>query len=76
MKGEAIPLSGRIVAVADVFDALTTERPYKTAWTSAEARAFLLDKAGTHFDPQVVSALLSRWPDVVAQVAPATSKAA
>lgn len=76
IAGEAIPLSGRIVAVADVFDALTTERPYKTAWTPAEARAFLLDNAGSHFDPEVVAAFLSRWPDVVAQVASSTSRAA
>src|SRR5215203_5792115 len=51
LKGEAIPLGGRIVAVADVFDALTSERPYKKAWPLAEARAHLEANAGSHFDP-------------------------
>ncbi|HEX8165822.1 MAG TPA: HD domain-containing phosphohydrolase [Beijerinckiaceae bacterium] len=64
LKGEAIPLSGRIVAVADVFDALTSERPYKQAWPLPEARAHLVANAGTHFDPACVEAFLSRWSDV------------
>ncbi|MDR7040371.1 putative two-component system response regulator [Methylobacterium sp. BE186] len=76
LRGEAIPLPGRIVAVADVFDALTTERPYKEAWAPEAARAFLAEKAGTHFDVKVVEAFLSRWPDVVAQVTFASNKAA
>ncbi|MFO2436593.1 HD-GYP domain-containing protein, partial [Salmonella enterica] len=50
LKGDAIPLSGRIVAVADVFDALTTRRPYKEAWSLERARDFLIDNAGRHFD--------------------------
>ncbi len=66
--GETIPLSGRIVAVADVFDALTTARPYKQAWSPQEARAYLLDKSGSHFDPGVVAAFLSRWADIAAQL--------
>lgn len=66
LKGEAIPLSGRIVAVADVFDALTTQRPYKPAWSPEHARAFLQENAGTHFDPAIVAAFLSRWADVQA----------
>ena len=64
LKGEAIPLAGRIVAVADVFDALTTLRPYKPAWSPARARAHLFEHAGAHFDPRAVQAFLSRW-DVV-----------
>ena len=64
LKGEAIPLSGRIVAVADVFDALTSERPYKKAWPLEEARAHLAANAGTHFDPACVEAFLSRWSEV------------
>jgi putative two-component system response regulator len=64
LKGEAIPLSGRIVAVADVFDALTSERPYKAAWPLAEARAHLEANAGSHFDPACVAAFVSRWSDV------------
>ncbi|MDR7040540.1 response regulator RpfG family c-di-GMP phosphodiesterase [Methylobacterium sp. BE186] len=67
LGGEAIALSGWSVAVADVFDALTTERPCKEAWAPETARAFLAEKAGTHFDVKVIEAFLSRWPDVVAQ---------
>lgn len=56
MEGESIPLAARIVAVADVFDALTHDRPYRTAWTDAEAVAELERGVGTHFDPRVVAA--------------------
>lgn len=65
LKGEAIPLAGRIVAVADVFDALTNVRPYKQAWTLDAARHFLLENSGTHFDPLCVDALMRRWPAVL-----------
>ncbi|MES2323338.1 MAG: HD domain-containing phosphohydrolase [Pseudomonadota bacterium] len=65
LKGEAIPLAGRIVAVADVFDALTNVRPYKTAWSLEDARGFLSDNSGSHFDPRCVDALLRRWPAVL-----------
>jgi hypothetical protein len=51
LAGTAIPLHGRIVAVADVFDALTSERPYKKAWTLEAAVDFLKANAGSHFDP-------------------------
>jgi putative two-component system response regulator len=57
LAGEAIPLWGRIVAVADVLDALMSERPYKRAWTPAEALAELRAQAGQQFDPRVVAAL-------------------
>jgi putative two-component system response regulator len=63
-KGEAIPLSGRIVAVADVFDALVTERPYKAAWPLDRAKAFVADQAGRHFDPRCVGAFLEGWDEV------------
>jgi putative two-component system response regulator len=56
LAGEAIPLCGRIVAVADVFDALTSERPYKKAWSEGEALNHILANAGTHFDPACVAA--------------------
>ncbi|WP_210396241.1 HD-GYP domain-containing protein [Motiliproteus sediminis] len=56
LKGEAIPIEGRIVAVADVFDALTSERPYKHAWAVNDAFAYLLRNAGTQFDPVCVEA--------------------
>jgi putative two-component system response regulator len=51
LKGEAIPLSGRVAALADVFDALTSPRPYKKAWSVADALAYIKDQAGEHFDP-------------------------
>jgi len=54
--GTGIPLPGRIVAVADVFDALTSERPYKPAWTPQEALEDMHRQAGQHFDPEVVAA--------------------
>jgi putative two-component system response regulator len=56
LAGERIPLAARIVAVADVFDALTHERPYKHAWPLHEAVAEIRQGAGSHFDPQVVEA--------------------
>ena len=60
LVGENIPLYGRIVAVADVFDALTTERPYKKAWAIEDAMDFLFSNAGTHFDPLCVAAFIAR----------------
>jgi len=59
LKEESIPIEGRILAVADVFDALTHERPYKTAWTVEDAVAEIERSSGTHFDPQVVVAFLT-----------------
>jgi putative two-component system response regulator len=59
LKGEAIPLAGRIVAVVDVYDALTHDRPYKQAWPEAEAVAVLKLERNLHFDPRVVDALLA-----------------
>jgi putative two-component system response regulator len=58
LKGADIPIAGRIVAVADVYDALTHERPYKDAWPVPRALAEIVSKRGTHFDPVVVDALL------------------
>jgi putative two-component system response regulator len=58
LAGEAIPLPGRIVAVADVFDALTHARPYKEAWPIDKAVAEIERCSGTHFDPAVVAAFL------------------
>ncbi len=59
LRGEAIPLHGRIVAVADVFDALTSVRPYKPAWPVERAIDTLRDGAGGHFDPDCVRAFLA-----------------
>lgn len=58
LAGEAIPLAGRIVAVADVFDALTSERPYKAAWPAEAALAEIARQSGRQFDPRVVAAFL------------------
>ncbi|MDQ3890755.1 MAG: HD domain-containing protein, partial [Actinomycetota bacterium] len=56
LEGEEIPLTGRIVALADVFDALTHERPYKHAWRIAEAVTEIRRLAGRQFDPAIVGA--------------------
>jgi putative two-component system response regulator len=65
LRGTEIPIFSRIVAVADVFDALTSERPYKKAWTLEEAVDFLVAGSGKHFDPDCVSAFLNAWDDVL-----------
>lgn len=65
LKGTEIPLSGRIVAVADVFDALTSVRPYKKAWEPDAARGFLEEQSGRHFDPDCVKTFLSRWTEAL-----------
>lgn len=65
LKGSKIPLFGRIVAVADVFDALTSERPYKKAWSLEDACRFLEDGRGKHFDPLCVEAFLAGWDEVL-----------
>ena len=62
LAGEAIPLAGRIVAVADVFDALTHPRHYKRAWSLDEGFAYLHAEAGRLFDPQVVAVVEARAP--------------
>lgn len=59
LRGEQIPLNARIVAIADVFDALTSERPYKHAWSNEEAFAYLEEHAGTFFDRACVKVLLA-----------------
>ncbi len=66
LAGEAIPLHGRIIAVADVFDALTSARPYKKAWPHSQAVEFLQTNSGSHFDPDCVKAFLSDWNRVAA----------
>lgn len=58
LKGEEIPLSARIFAVVDVWDALRSDRPYRPAWSDEEALAYIKDQAGKHFDPAVVDAFL------------------
>jgi putative nucleotidyltransferase with HDIG domain len=56
LRGEEIPLAARVFAVADVFDALTTDRPYRPASTLPEARDIIRRETGSHFDPRVVAA--------------------
>jgi len=65
LVGDAIPLYGRIVAVADVFDALTTARPYKQGWELARAVEYMQAQRGGHFDPDCVDALLAELDAVV-----------
>jgi len=65
LKGDTIPLSGRIVAVADVFDALTTRRPYKEAWPTEDALEYIRNSSGSHMDPRVVEAFLSSLDKVI-----------
>lgn len=66
LSGEDIPLEGRIAAVADVFDALTSARPYKKAWPVEEAVAHLQAGSGGHFDPNMISLFVSSLDDVLA----------
>lgn len=66
LAGEAIPLHGRIVAVADVFDSLTHERPYKKAWSVKDTLKELQACSGSQFDPRVVEAMLRIAPEVSA----------
>ena len=58
LQGETIPIVGRIVAVADVFDALISERPYKKAWSRFDAIEEIQRQSGHQFDPRVVDAFL------------------
>jgi len=54
LKGEEIPMAARLFAVVDVWDALTSDRPYRPAWSETDARAYIREQSGKHFDPQVV----------------------
>ncbi|MBW8186269.1 HD-GYP domain-containing protein [Shewanella nanhaiensis] len=65
LKGEAIPMVGRIVAIADVFDALTSIRPYKPAWSVDEALGLLKEESGRHFDPSLVTLFIACIDDIL-----------
>ncbi len=65
LEAENIPMVGRIVAVADVFDALTSERPYKKAWTVEQALDYVREQSGRHFDPTVVEHFHKVLPEVL-----------
>jgi len=64
LSGTDIPIEARIVALADVFDALCSERPYKPAWPIEKAYAEIVRCSGTHFDPQCVAAFRGKWPQI------------
>ena len=63
IQGKSIPLAARIVALADVYDALTTSRPYKGPVSHAETREWIATRYATHFDPAVVEAFVAREED-------------
>lgn len=65
LKGEEIPISARIVALADVFDALTTRRPYKQAWSVERTLEHIDASAGSHFDPQLVELMHGCLPEML-----------
>ncbi|PKM95419.1 MAG: two-component system response regulator [Firmicutes bacterium HGW-Firmicutes-1] len=65
LKGEEINIFARITAVADVFDALTSKRPYKDAWTIHEASDYLKSQAGKHFDPNIITAFFFGLEDIL-----------
>ncbi len=69
LKGEDIPLTARILAVADVYDALTSARSYRMAWTHERALETIMQDAGTHLDPRVVAAFLEVIDGIVAELA-------
>ncbi len=64
LVGEAIPIAARIVAIADVFDALTSNRPYKSAWPLDKAFEFLEANAGTHFDPDLIGIFMKQKSEI------------
>ncbi|HBX37860.1 MAG TPA: two-component system response regulator [Pseudohongiella sp.] len=65
LKGEEIPVEARIVAIADVFDALVSARPYKPAWPVEKAIALIQEEAGRHFDPELVELFLQQLPELL-----------
>ncbi len=64
LSGIDIPIEARVVAIADVFDALCSVRPYKQAWAIDDAYREIVRLSGTHFDPACVAAFEARWPDI------------
>ena len=64
LKGEEIPLAARIVALADVFDALSSKRVYKEAWEESEVLEEIKKSSGTHFDPALVDAFFKTLPRI------------
>ncbi|MDH4191548.1 MAG: HD domain-containing protein, partial [Betaproteobacteria bacterium] len=65
LRGDEIPLSGRVVSLCDVFDALTSKRPYKPAYSVDDSIAYLTANRGKHFDPALVDRFVSIMPDIL-----------
>ena len=65
LVGEDIPLSARIMAIADVYDALTSSRVYKSAWSHEEAKSEIASLSGAQFDPQIVEAFFAAETEIV-----------
>jgi HD-GYP domain-containing protein (c-di-GMP phosphodiesterase class II) len=65
LKGEEIPLVARIFAIVDVYDAVTSDRPYRTAWAKEKTLEFIREQSGRHFDPNVVRYFLEMIKDEV-----------
>lgn len=76
LSGNDIPLEARIVAVADVFEALCSERPYKRAWSTDAACAEVRASSGSHFDPDCVAAFIRQWPQILALMNDSAAKTA
>jgi len=66
LAGDEIPIEGRIVAICDVYDALTSSRPYKAPWPSEAAVEYITEHSGSHFDPQLVPLFLAILPEIIA----------
>lgn len=65
LQGEAIPLAARIVAIADVFDALASERPYKRAWSQEAIQNYFQEQSGRHFDPRCMQAFFRQYEQIL-----------
>ncbi|PTT98823.1 two-component system response regulator, partial [Pseudomonas sp. HMWF031] len=65
LAGEDIPIEGRICAIADVFDALTSKRPYKDAWSIEKTVDFLQSQKGKHFEPRLVDLMIEIMPKIL-----------
>jgi len=65
LRGEEIPIEGRITALCDVFDALTNDRPYKKAWPDQEAVEEIRSQRGEHFDPLITDLFMDNLPKIL-----------
>jgi len=65
LLGDKIPIEARIAAICDVYDALTSVRPYKNAWTNEQALAFIIDNSGSHFDAELVQNFQNIYPQIL-----------